>query len=104
MICAPKTPKRGQLATSVLPGGKLKFFAQSSEEWKFWRRPMKVSFLRRLKMARGVLVLDGTLASLEPHLQHKNFHNLPAGTLDTERKAVFLSHHTLITKTPEEFE
>jgi hypothetical protein len=27
MKCAPKTPKRGQLATSVLPGGKLKISA-----------------------------------------------------------------------------
>jgi hypothetical protein len=66
---------------------------------------MKASFLRKRKMARGVLVLDSNLASLEPHLQRKNFHiiNLPAGTMDAERKAVFLSHRTLITKTPEEF-
>jgi hypothetical protein len=66
---------------------------------------MKASFIRKRKMARGVLVLDGNLASLEPHLQRKNFHiiNLPAGTMDAERQAVFLSHRTLITNAPEEF-
>jgi hypothetical protein len=62
---------------------------------------MKASFLRKRKMTRGVLVLDG-LASLGPHLRRKNFYviNLPAGVLDAERKAMFLSHRTLITKTP----
>ena len=30
---------------------------------------MKASFLRRRKMARGVLVLDVGLAGLEPHLR-----------------------------------
>ena len=66
---------------------------------------MKASFLRKRKMARGVLVLDGSVASLEPHLQRKNFHvlRLPAGTMDAERKAVFLSYRTLITNAPEEF-
>ena len=66
---------------------------------------MKASFLRKRKMARGVLVLDVSLASLEPFLRRKNYHiiNLPAGTMDAERKAVFLSHRTLITKVPEEF-
>jgi hypothetical protein len=56
-------------------------------------------------MARGVLVLDGSLAGLEPHLRKNNFHiiNLPVGTMDAERKAMFLSHRTLITKTPKEF-
>jgi hypothetical protein len=66
---------------------------------------MKASFLRKRKMARGVLVLDSSLASLEFHLRRKNYHiiNLPAGVMDAEHKAVFLSHRTLITKTPEEF-
>jgi hypothetical protein len=35
---------------------------------------MKASFLRKRKMSRAVLVLDGSLASLEPHLRKKNFH------------------------------
>jgi hypothetical protein len=62
---------------------------------------MRASFLRKRKMARGVLVLDGSLAGLEPHLRKNNFHiiNLPVGTMDAERKAMFLSHRTLITKT-----
>lgn len=49
-------------------------------------------------------MLDGNLGSLEPHLRRKNFHviNPPAGVLDAERKAMFLSHRTLITKTPED--
>ena len=49
-------------------------------------------------------MLDG-LASLGPHLISKKFRviNLPAGLLDAERKATFLSHRTLIAKTPEEF-
>jgi hypothetical protein len=66
---------------------------------------MKASFLRRRKKARGVLVLDVSLASLEPHLRRKNYHiiNLPAEAMDAERKALFLSHRTLITKVPEEF-
>jgi hypothetical protein len=66
---------------------------------------MKASFLRRRKMARGVLVLDGSLAGLEADLRRKNFHviNLPAGAMDPERKAMFLSQRTLITKRPETF-
>jgi hypothetical protein len=38
---------------------------------------MKASFLR--KLARGVLILDGSLASLESELRRKNFQiiNLP---------------------------
>jgi hypothetical protein len=49
--------------------------------------------------------LDVSVASLEPHLRRKNYHiiNLPADAIDAERKAVFLSHRTLITKVPEEF-
>ena len=49
--------------------------------------------------------MDGSLPTLEPHLRGKNYHiiNLPAGVLHGERKAMFLSHRTLITKTPEEF-
>jgi hypothetical protein len=35
---------------------------------------MKASFVRKRKMTRGVLVLDGSLSSIEPHLQRKNFH------------------------------
>jgi hypothetical protein len=67
---------------------------------------MKASFLRKRKMARGVLVLDGSLASLAPRLTSKNFQviTLPAGVRDAERKALFLSHRTLVTKTPQEFE
>ena len=34
---------------------------------------MKASFLRKRKMTRGVLVLDGNLASLGPHLISKKF-------------------------------
>jgi hypothetical protein len=66
---------------------------------------MKASFLRKRKMTRGVLVLDGNLASLEPDLRRKNFQiiNLPAGAMDPERKSLFLSHRTLITKRPETF-
>ena len=66
---------------------------------------MKASFLPKRKMARGVLVLGSSLASLESHLRRKNFHiaNLPAGVMDAERKAVFLSHRTLVTQTPEDF-
>jgi hypothetical protein len=66
---------------------------------------MKASFLRKRKMARGVLVLNSNLASLESHLRRKNFRiiNLPTGAMDAERKALFLSQRTLITKTPEEF-
>ena len=54
---------------------------------------MKASFLRKRKMARGVLVLDVSLANLEPHLKCKNYHiiSLPAGVMDAKRKAVFLS-------------
>jgi hypothetical protein len=57
-------------------------------------------------MTRGVLVLDGSLASLAPRLTSKNFRviTLPVGVRETERKALFLSHRTLITKTPQEFE
>ena len=67
---------------------------------------MKASFLRRRKMARGVLVLDVSLASLEPFLRRKNFHiiHLPAGVIDVERKALVLADRTLVTKTPQEFE
>jgi hypothetical protein len=67
---------------------------------------MKASFLRKRKMTRGVLVLDGGLAGLEFELRRKNFHiiNLPVGAMDPERKALFLCHRTLITKTPQEFE
>jgi hypothetical protein len=67
---------------------------------------MKASFLRKRKMARGVLVLDGNLASLEPHLRRKNFQiiNLPAGVMDAERKAMVLTNRTLITTTPQDFE
>jgi hypothetical protein len=67
---------------------------------------MKASFLRKRKMTRGVLVLDGGLAGLEFELRHKKFHiiNLPVGAMDPERKALFLRHRTLITKTPQEFE
>ena len=66
---------------------------------------MKASFLRKRKMARGVLVLDGNLASLEPHLKKKNFQiiNLPADVMDAERKALFLTGRTLITKTAQDF-
>ena len=69
-------------------------------------RPMKDSFLRKRKMSRGVLVLDGSLASLEPHLKKKNFHiiHLPAGVMEAERKALVLCQRTLITKTPQQFE
>ena len=67
---------------------------------------MKASFLRKRKMTRGVLVLDGNLAGLEPHLRKKNFHviNLPMGTMDAERKALFLPDRTLITKLPQDYE
>jgi hypothetical protein len=67
---------------------------------------MKASFLRKRKMARGVLVLDGNLASLEPHLRRKNFQiiNLSAGAMDAERKAMVLTNRTLITTTPQDFE
>jgi len=67
---------------------------------------MKASFLRKRKMARGVLVLGGTLANLEPQLRRKNFHviNLPAGMMDAERKAMVLTDRTLITKRPRDFE
>ena len=66
---------------------------------------MKASFLRKRKMARGVLVLDSSLGSLESHLRRKNYQvvNLPVGVMDAERKAVYLTHRTLITKTPKEF-
>jgi hypothetical protein len=64
---------------------------------------MKASFLRKRKMSRGVLVLAGSLVSLEPHLEKKNFHiiNLPEGEMDPERKELVLSQRTLITKTPQ---
>ena len=64
---------------------------------------MKASFVRKRKMARGVLVLDGSLASLEPHLTSKNFRVItpPVGGMDTERKALFLCQRTLITKAPQ---
>jgi hypothetical protein len=67
---------------------------------------MKASFLRKRKMARGVLVLDGNLSSLEPHLRKKNFHvlSLAAGAMDVERKAMVLTNRTLITTTPQDFE
>jgi hypothetical protein len=67
---------------------------------------MRASFLRSRKMTRGVLVLDGGLASLQPHLTSKNFRviNLPVGVMDADRKALVLSHRTLITKKPQEFE
>jgi hypothetical protein len=66
---------------------------------------MKASFLRKRKMTRGVLVLDDNLASLEPHLKKKNFQiiNLPADVMDAERKALFLTGRTLITKLPQDF-
>jgi hypothetical protein len=67
---------------------------------------MNASFLRQRKMARGILVLDGSVASLEPHLRRKNFRiiTLPVGVVDAEHKALFLPHRTLVTKTPQEFE
>ena len=67
---------------------------------------MKASFLRKRKMARGVLVLDPGLASLEPHLRRKNFRiiTLSVGVVDAERKALLLPHRTLITRTPQEFD
>jgi hypothetical protein len=67
---------------------------------------MKASFLRKRKMTRGVLVLDGNIASLESHLRRKNFHiiNLPVGAMDAERKALFLTDRTLITKSPQDYE
>ena len=67
---------------------------------------MKASFLRKRKMARGVLVLDGSLASLEPDLRRKNFHviNLPAGAMDAERKTMVLTNRTLITTRSQDFE
>ena len=67
---------------------------------------MRASFLRRRKMARGVLVLDRRLSSLEPHLRKKNFHiiNMPAGAMDAERRALFLTDRTLITKLPQDYE
>jgi hypothetical protein len=66
---------------------------------------MKASFIRKRKMSRGVLVFDSNLASLETHLQRKKFHivKLPPGVMDAERRAQFLSHRTLITKTMGEF-
>jgi hypothetical protein len=50
---------------------------------------MKASFLRKRKMTRGVLVLDGNLANLEPDLRRKNFHviNLPSDAMDASRNA-----------------
>jgi hypothetical protein len=62
---------------------------------------VKASLLRKRKMSRGVLVLDGSLASLEPHLRKKNFHvlSLPAGAMDANRKAMVLTNRTLITTT-----
>jgi hypothetical protein len=67
---------------------------------------MNASFLRQRKMARGVLVLDGSVASLQPPLKRKNFRiiTLPGGVVDEERKALYLSHRTLVTKMPQEFE
>ena len=67
---------------------------------------MNASFLHQRKMARAVLVLDGDLANLEPLLKRKNFRviTLPMGVIDAEHKALFLSHRTLITRTPQEFE
>jgi hypothetical protein len=67
---------------------------------------MNASFLRKRKTARGVLVLDSGLTNLELHLRRKNFRviTLPVGAVDAERKVLFLSHRTLITKTPQEFE
>jgi hypothetical protein len=67
---------------------------------------MKASFLRKRKMTRGVLVLDGNLASLGPHLISKKFRviNLPTIVMDAERKALFLTDRTLITKLPQDYE
>ena len=67
---------------------------------------MKASFLRKRKMARGVLVLDGNLSSLGPHLTNKNFRvvKLPVGPMDADSKSLFLSHRTLLTKAPRGFE
>src|ERR1700681_2159302 len=67
---------------------------------------MKASFLRKRKMARGVLVLDGSLAGLEPYLANKNFRviALPMGAMDTDRKAMIMTNRTLITTTPQDFE
>jgi hypothetical protein len=57
-------------------------------------------------MARGVLVLDGNLANLEQSLRRKNFRiiTLPMGVVDPEHRALFLSHRTLVTRSPQEFE
>jgi hypothetical protein len=67
---------------------------------------MKASLLRKRKMARGVLALDGNLASLGPHLIGKKFRviNLPTSVMDAERKALFLTDRTLITKLPQDYE
>ena len=67
---------------------------------------MKASFLRKRKLARGVLVVESNIANLEPHLKEKNFHiiNLPAGVMDAERKALVLADRTLVTKTPQDYE
>jgi hypothetical protein len=57
-------------------------------------------------MTRGVLVLDGNLSSLEPHLRKKNYHvlSLPPDVMDPERKALVLTDRTLVTITPQDFE
>jgi hypothetical protein len=57
-------------------------------------------------MARGVLVLDGSLAALEPELRRKNFQviTLPMGPVDTDRKAMILTHRTLITTRLQDYE
>jgi hypothetical protein len=57
-------------------------------------------------MARGVLVLDGSLAALESKLRRKNFQviTLPMGPMDTNRKAMTLTHRTLITTRLQDFE
>jgi hypothetical protein len=67
---------------------------------------VKAPFLRKRKMARGVLVLDSSLAGLEPHLKRKNYRivKLPVGTIDAERKALVLTERTLVTKTPQAYE
>jgi hypothetical protein len=67
---------------------------------------MKASLLRKRKMTRGVLVLDGNLASLGPHLISKKFWviNLPTSVMDAERKALFLTDRTFITKSPQDYE
>ena len=67
---------------------------------------MKASFLRKRKMARGVLVLDGSLSSCGPQLRAHNFRviTLPAGEMDADRKEMVLCQRTFITRTPRELE